>query len=340
MTKTFPTAFAERNKIAIALIGMTVMALLCLLTFNAASLPIIGGGKVYSAQFSEAGGLKEGNEVRVAGVKVGKVTDISLDGAVVTVKFRAKVDELGDQSTASVKVKTMLGQKFLAVDPLGSKQLDGPIPLARTTTPYDVNEAFSDLSDSIETIDTDQLEASFTALSDAFRNTPDSVRTMVTGLTDLSRTISSRDDELTQLFAATNKVSGTLKDRNAEFAKIITDGSSLLEELEQRRDTVSKMLDGTARLGVQLQGLVKDNEKALKPALAKLDDVSRILQDNQDNLDAALKRLGPYYRVLSSAMGNGSWVDSYVCGLFGDDKRPLLENDVVRNCAPAKGGGR
>jgi phospholipid/cholesterol/gamma-HCH transport system substrate-binding protein len=340
MTKKFPTAFAERNKIAIAVIGMTVMAVLCLLTFNAASLPIIGGGKVYSAQFAEAGGLKEGNEVRVAGVKVGKVTDISLEGAVVTVKFRAKVDELGDQTTASVKVKTMLGQKFLAVDPLGSKQLDGPIPLARTTTPYDVNEAFSDLSDSIETIDTGQLEASFTALSDAFRNTPESVRTMVTGLTDLSRTISSRDDELTKLFDATSDVSKTLKDRNAEFAKIITDGSSLLDELEQRRDTVAKMLDGTARLGVQLQGLVKDNEKALRPALAKLDDVSRILQDNQDNLDAALKRLGPYYRVLSSALGNGKWTDAYVCGLFDADKRPLLENDVARNCAPAKGGGR
>jgi phospholipid/cholesterol/gamma-HCH transport system substrate-binding protein len=44
--------------------------------------------------------------------------------------------------------------------------------------------------------------------------------------------------------------------------------------------------------------------------------------------------------VLSSALGNGTWVDSYVCGLFGDDKKPLLENDVARNCAPAKGGGR
>jgi phospholipid/cholesterol/gamma-HCH transport system substrate-binding protein len=340
MTTRYPTAFAERNKIAIALIGMLAMAVVFALTFNAASLPIIGGGKVYTAQFAEAGGLKEGNEVRVAGVKVGKVTDISLKGAVVSVTFRATIDELGDQTTAAVKVKTMLGQKFLAVDPLGSKQLDGPIPLARTTTPYDVNEAFSDLSDSIGEIDTNQLEASFTALSDAFRNTPESVRTMVTGLTDLSRTISSRDDELTQLFASTSKVSQTLKERNAEFAKIITDGSSLLDELEQRRETVSKMLDGTARLGVQLQGLVKDNEKALKPALAKLDDVSRILQDNQDNLDAALKKLGPYYKVLSSALGNGSWVDSYVCGLFDDNQRPLLENDVARNCSPAKGGGR
>lgn len=340
MTRRYPTAFAERNKIAIAVIGLVVMAVVCGLTFNAASLPLIGGGKVYSAHFAEAGGLKEGNEVRVAGVKVGEVTDISLDGAVVTVKFRARIDGLGDKTTAAVKVKTLLGQKFLSLDPFGTGQLAGPIPQARTTTPYDVNAAFSDVATAVGTIDTEQLEASFDALSDAFRDTPGSVRTMVQGLTDLSRTISTRDDELAQLFASTSSVSETLKDRNAEFAKILTDGSSLLDELEQRRDTVSAMLDGTARLGTQLEGLVKDNEAALKPALAKLDEVARILQENQDNLDAALKRIGPYYRVLTSAMGNGQWIDSYVCGLFGPDKRPVLDHDTARNCTPAKGGGR
>jgi len=337
--KRYPTAFAERNRIAIALIGIATLVVVFALTFNAASLPIIGGGKTYSAQFMEAGGLKEGNEVRVAGVKVGKVTDIGLDGDVVTVKFRAEIDRLGDKTTAAVKVKTLLGQKFLSLDPLGAGQLAGPIPKERTTTPYDVNAAFSDLSVAVGAIDTPQLEASFEALSDAFRDTPESVRATVKGLSDLSRTISSRDDELAKLFASTSTVSQTLKERNAEFAKIITDGSSLLDELEQRRETVSAMLDGTSRLGVELQGLVKDNEKALKPALAKLDDVARILQENQDNLDTALKRLGPYYRVLTSALGNGAWADTYVCGLFGRDNRPMLDNDIARNCTPSPGGG-
>lgn len=334
------TAFAERNKIAIAIIGIVAMAVVFLLTFNAASLPIIGGGKVYTAKFAEAGGLKEGNEVRVAGVKVGKITEISVSGTVVEVKFRADVDQLGDQTSAAVKVKTMLGQKYLSLDPLGRGTLDGPIPMDRTTTPYDVNAAFSDLSDAVGEIDTAQLESSFDALSTAFEDTPESVRGMVKGLTSLSRTISSRDEELADLFESTSKISDTLKDRNAEFAKIITDGSSLLGELERRRDTVSAMLDGTSRLGTELEGLVKDNEDQLRPALAKLDQVAKILQDNQDNLDSALKKLGPYYRVLTSALGNGRWIDSYVCGLFDDNKRPLLENDVERNCTPAKGGGR
>lgn len=338
-TRTFPTAFAERNKIATALIGLVVLVVIFAVTFWAQSLPIIGGGTTYQAQFAEAGGLKEGNEVRVAGVKVGEVTGISLDRGTVEISFRAKGARLGDQTSASVKVKTLLGQKFLSLAPGGRGALDGPIPKSRTTTPYDVNAAFSDLSTSIDAIDTPQLEQSFDVLSDAFRDTPKSVRTLVTGLTDLSRTISSRDDQLADLLAATRDISGTLKDRNAEFSKIITDGDALLTELSQRREAVTAMLDGTARLGTQLQGLVKDNEKQLKPALDRLDEVSRILQRNQDNLDEALKRLGPYYRVITATTGNGPFIDAYLCGLIDANGRPELDNDVQRDCQPKRGGG-
>ncbi|RLV55020.1 MCE family protein [Aeromicrobium phragmitis] len=334
----FPKAFAERNKVLIAVVGLLAMTLVFLATFNASALPVVGGGKVYTAQFAEAGGLKPGNEVRVAGVKVGEVTDIGLDGTRVEVKFRAKGVDVGDQTRAAIKVKTMLGQKFLSLDPLGTEELDGPIPVSRTTTPYDVNAAFSDLSDTIGEIDTDQMEESFTALADAFRDTPESVQGMVQGLTDLSRTISSRDAELAELFSATAEVSGTLKDRNSEFERLINDGSALLTELENRRETVRAMLQGTARLGTELEGLVRDNEAQLRPALAKLDEVAAILQRNQDNLEEALKLLGPYYRGLASATGNGRWVDSYICGLFDENAAPVLDNNVVRNCEP--GGQR
>ena len=336
----YRTSFAERNLVGVALAGLLALTLIFFGTFYADALPVVGGGKIYSAQFAEAGGLRSGNEVRVAGVKVGKVADVSLHGSVVQVKFRVKGVRLGDQTAAAIKVKTMLGQKFLALDPLGRGTLDAPIPVDRTTTPYDVNAAFSDLSDTIEQIDTDKVEESFEALSDAFKDTPESVRTTITGLTDLSRTISSRDVELGELLESTSSVTKTLKDRNAEFASLINDGSDLLGELQKRRDAVKDMLQGTARLGTQLEGLVKDNEKALKPALARLDELSVILQRNQDNLDEALAKLGPYYRVVTSAMGNGKWVDSYICGLFDKAGAPILDNDVERSCSPAKGGGR
>ena len=334
MTKRYPLSFAERNKLVIAVVGLVVLGLAFFVTFQAEALPVIGGGKVVKAYFAESGGLKKGNEVRVAGVKVGKVTGIALDGAKVVVSFRVKGVSLGDQTTAAVDVKTLLGQKYLALDPAGTKPLQHPIPQEHTTTPYDVNAAFSDLATDVGQIDTGQLEKSFDALSDAFKDTPASVRSMVTGLTALSKTISSRDTQLAQLFEKTSSVSQTIAARDDQLARIVEDGNQLLTTLDERRDAIKQMLQGTAALATQVSGLVADNQKQLTPALEKLDKVSTILQQNQDNLDAAVQKIGPYYRMLTSAMGNGHWVDAYVCGLFTDDNAPLLQNDVVRNCHP------
>lgn len=330
----FPRAFAERNRVVLAAVGLVVMGAVFLAAMNMSGLPIVGDGKVYRAVFAEAGGLRPGDEVRVAGVRVGEVTDVRLDGNQVVVSFQAKGVDLHDETAAAIKVKTMLGQKFVALDPLGSGSLDGPIPLARTSTPYDVNAAVSDLAANFGEIDTAQLEASFDALADAFEDTPESVQQMVAGLTDLSRTISTRDTELDRLLEATDGVTGTLASRNQELAALINDGSDLLGELQRRRDAVHALFVGISELSQQVHGLVEENDETLAPALAKLDKVSAILNDNQDNLDQALAKLGPYYRVLGSALGNGRWVDAYLCGLFDQNNDPVLENDVVRNCYP------
>jgi len=330
----YPKAFAERNRVVIALVGLTTLGVAFYGAMNMNALPLVGDGPEHQAYFSEAGGLRPGDEVRVAGVRVGEVTDVELAGKKVLVTFQAKDVDLPAATTAQIKVKTMLGQKFVAVDPLGTGRLTGPIPLDRTTTPYDVNAAVSDLATTFGEIDTEQLEASFDALSTAFADTPESVRTMVAGLTDLSRTISTRDQELAELFEASRGVSGDLAERNDTLATLLTDGSDLLGELQTRRQAVHQMFTGTRDLAAQLHGLVQDNDKTLAPALEKLDKVTAILKDNRANLDAALAKLGPYYRVLGAATGNGRWVDAYLCGLFDENGDPQLSEGAVRNCYP------
>ena len=332
--KRYPLAFAERNKVVIAVVGLVLLSLAFYVTFRADSLPIIGSGKLQKAYFAEAGGLKKGNEVRVAGVKVGKVTGIKLDGAKVEVDFRVKGVKLGDQTDAAVDVKTLLGQKYLALTPAGTTPLTGAIPVDHTTTPYDVNAAFSDLSTDLDQINTPQLEKSLDTLASAFKDTPPAVRSMVSGLTALSKTISTRDTQLSQLFTKTTSVSKTIANRDDQLAKIVDDGNSLMTELASRRDAVKELLAGTAALGTQVEGLIKDDQAQLTPALQKLDKVTAILQNNQANLDAAAKKLGPYYDMLTSAMGNGRWDDAYICGLFTDQDTPVLKNNVVCNCHP------
>src|SRR6478752_5804121 len=108
--------FRERNPVTIGAISIAVIALLILAAFKADKLPLIGGGDTYYASFTEAGGLKPNDEVRVAGVRVGKVKSVTLDGDHVRVEFLLqKGVQFGTQTGAEIKVKTLLGSMFLAL---------------------------------------------------------------------------------------------------------------------------------------------------------------------------------------------------------------------------------
>ena len=141
--------------------------MLILAAFRAQDLPLIGGGDTYTAAFTEAGGLKPDDPVRIAGVRVGKVETIELDGDHVQVTFRVKTDsEFGKETGAAIRVNTLLGAMYLALEPAGSGQLEAgtEIPVDRTSSPFDVVEAFSGLAETADEIDTDQLARSLTTL--------------------------------------------------------------------------------------------------------------------------------------------------------------------------------
>ncbi|HUQ61932.1 MAG TPA: MCE family protein [Lentzea sp.] len=308
----------QRNPLTIGAVGLTLVFLLLLAAFNSDDLPIIGSGTTYAAEFSEAAGLVDGNEVRVAGVKVGKVTKVKLDGDRVRVSFKVKDAWVGDRSTATIRIKTLLGQKYLALDPQGALPLDPgkPIPKERTLAPYDVNEAFNGLATTVGQIDTKQLADSFEVLSQTFEGSSQSVRGALDGLSALSKTISSRDEQLARLLANTSQITGTLADRNEQFEKLLADGNLLLGELRKRRDAISALLTGTRDLARELSGLVADNNAQLRPALEQLERVTTMLQRNQDKLDKSLTLMAPFYRVFANTLGNGRWFDTYICGLL------------------------
>ncbi|WP_019818427.1 MCE family protein [Saccharomonospora saliphila] len=320
-------SFSKRDPVPIAVVGLVVLVLSTVAALNADDLPIVGGGTTYTAEFSEAAGLKSDDEVRVAGVKVGEVTEIELDGPTVLVSFRVSDTWLGDDTSAAIKIKTLLGQKYLALDPVGDAPLDPgtTIPVDRTIAPYDVMEAFRDLSGTVDAIDTDQLAESFDVLSETFADTPDDVRGALNGLSRLSDTVASRDEQLAELFANTRQVSRTLADRDAELARLMEDGNVLLTELRKREQAISAMLDGSRQLATQLRGLVDDNTEQLDRVLRKLDQLTGMLQRNQESLSEGIEQFAPFVRVFTNTIGNGRWFDNYICGLLLPSVGPLNE---------------
>jgi phospholipid/cholesterol/gamma-HCH transport system substrate-binding protein len=215
---------------------------------------------------------------------------------------------------AVIKIKTVLGRKYLEIDSRGAAKQDPrrQIPLSRTVTPYDIYPAFSDLTKTVGAIDTKALGQSFETLAQTFKDTPPAVSTTLTGLSRLSNTIASRDEALRTLLARANSVTGVLAQRDAEISKLLTDGNLLLDELSARRTAIHTLFLNTSRLALQISGLVHDNQQTLKPALDQLKGVLDILQRNQDNIDRGLALLAPFYRVFANTLGNGRWFDTYI----------------------------
>ena len=307
--------FRERNPVPIGAISIAVILALLVLAFRAGDLPLIGSGDTYHADFAEAGGLKANDEVRIAGVRVGKVTKIELVNGHVRATFKVKApSKFGTTTGAAIKVKTLLGAMFIALQPDGPGQLkkDATIPESRTTSPYNVVQAFSGLADRAAKIDTNRLAQSINTLADLTKDTPAAFQGTLRGLSRLSETVASRNDQIGELLGNLNTVSGTLAKRDQDIVALMKDSDVLLRALVARRQAVHQLLVSTSRLSTELTLLVQQTRADLKPALSNLQGVVNLLIKNQSNLDESLRLMAPFYRVFANTLGSGPWFDTWI----------------------------
>lgn len=309
--------FRKRNPIVIGVVSVLVLALLTLAALDIRDLPLVGQGATYTARFPEAAGVLPDDDVRVAGIRVGTVSDVSLDGNDVVISFKAPDTWLGDQTRASIEIKTLLGQKYIELDPAGATPLDPDvsIPRSRTTSPFDVIDAFSQLTTTVEGLNTQQVGQSLTTLAQTLDGASGPIRPALDGLSRLSRTISSRDQELTHLLENTRVTTQILADRDGDIEKLIRNGNLLLEELRSRKAAIDDLLNGTVALSEQLRGLVADNRETIGPTLEKLNGVLSTLQANSANLENGIRLFAPFARVFANVVGNGRWFDAFICNI-------------------------
>lgn len=352
--------FRDRNPLVVGAVGLGVIAAMVATAFGFGRVPFLGGDDPYVANFSEAAGLREGEEVRLAGIRVGQVRSVELEGDHVRVEF--VVDggtQLGDRTSAEIKIKTVLGAHFLSLAPSGKGRMQpgDVIPTDRTTEPFNVIPAVSELTKETQAIDVQQLARSMETLTATFKDSPPEVRAALSGLTRISKTISSRDEELAELMKHSKNITGALADRDRDFTALLRDGDALLKEVKARRDMIHQLLVNTVVLAQQVTALVEENNAALKPALNDLKSVVKVLERNTESLEKSIRLMGPFVRQFTDATGSGNWFDSYVQNLIPVppavvqqqenridrqeiiSTRPLLEDLLAPKGQTSTGGG-
>lgn len=306
--------FRERNPLPLGIAGLATVGVAIALAFN---LQHFTGGTTYSAAFSESGGLKPGEEVRIAGVKVGKVESVGLDGDHVKVRFTSSAP-FGTQTRVQIKIKTILGQHYVALDPKGAHRqpTSQEIPLSRTTAPYNVVPALQDASAALGKIDTKQLATAMNTLSQTMQGSPENLRRTLDGLQKISEAVSSRDDELNDLLKHSSNVTSMLAARTGDLAVLVRNSGLLLQEINDRRVVINQLLTGTVALSQQITGTIQENNATIGPMLTNLHNTIDILRRNQGNLERAFATMGQFTTEYADLTGSGRWFDVYVQNLI------------------------
>lgn len=309
------TPFRRRDPVPLAVAALAVTLSLVVAALTVGELPI---GTTYSAAFAESAGLREKEEVMVAGVKVGEVTRVDLEGDHVRVDMRLDDDDvrLGTLTRAEIKIRTLLGSHYVMLEPHGPGTLRAEIPVSRTAVPYEIVPAVADLSQAAASIDTKGLESAMKVLAQTVDTSAPEIRSSLAGLGRLSRTIAARDDRLHELVRHARTVTGLIASRDEDLRAVIGDGDLVLRELAARRAVVHGLLVNTVALSRQIDGLIGEDRARLKPALRQLRSFTAILRRNEDSLDRSLTLLGPFTRQFTDAIGNGRWFDSIIQNLL------------------------
>lgn len=319
--------FAERNPITVGLVGVAATLAVILAALNYGKLPFVNSARQYSAYFAEAGGLLTGAPVQVSGFKAGTVDSIDLDGPRVRVTFEVdKAIRLGDRTEAAIKTKSILGAKLLEVTPLGEGTQVGPIPLERTTSPYQLPDALGDLTATVSQLDTARLSDSWKMLSTEFSDTPDALKAAVQGVARFSQTLNSRDAQLRALLTDADKVTTVLAQRSAAIASMLTDSNALLADLRGQSRALDEISGSIAALSRNLRAVITENRQTLKPAFDKLNQLLTILDNRKERIRQAIKGFNQYAMSLGESMSSGPFFKFYIANLLpGQFIQPFVD---------------
>jgi phospholipid/cholesterol/gamma-HCH transport system substrate-binding protein len=284
--------------------GIAIVVCVVLVAFGYSKLPFFPQGKSYEAYFADAGGISPGSKVTVSGIAVGGVSGVALAGDVAKVTFTVdRKIKVGDQSLAAIKIDTILGEKSLAVTPRGRGE-STTIPLARTTTPYTLNQALQDLGNNTSELDKQRFTQALQVLTDTLHDATPQLRQALDGVADLSRSINANDEALAQLLARSKSVTKVLADRAAQVNQLVVDGNQLLAALDERRTAISNLISAIEPVSRQISGFVADNRREFGPALKKLNLVLDNLLERREHISEALRRLPPYATALGESVGS------------------------------------
>jgi phospholipid/cholesterol/gamma-HCH transport system substrate-binding protein len=243
------------------------------------------------------------------------VSSIKLDNgdALITFTIAGKA-AVGSETTAHIRTGTLLGERVLALESSGNGTLDHRqvIPVTRTSSPYSLTDAVSELTANTAATNTDTLNQSLDTLAATLDQISPELGPTFDGLSRLSRSLNNRNESLAELLKTAGDVTGILSERSRQVNTLILNANDLLAVLNERRQAIVSLLANTSAVSRELTGVVADNEQELAPTLERLNRVNAMLVKNRDNLSKAIPGLAKYELTQGEIVANGAYYNALI----------------------------
>lgn len=296
----------------------------------------LGGRSDYLARFTDVSGLLVGDDVRIAGVRVGSVESIELvDRRIAQVSFT--VDEgvrLPASVTASVLYKNLIGQRYLALDrgpgPPGEVLAPGGlIPLQRTTPPLNLTVLFNGFTPLLAGLDPAQINRLSFEIVQVLQGQGGTVESLLASTASLTAEIADRDRVIGEVITNLNAVLDTVNARDEQLSSLIVQLQRLVSGLAADRAPIGQAISSLDQLAGTTAGLVGEARPLVRDDITALGALTTNLADSEQVIDGVLQFMPEKLNTLSRAAGYGSWFNFYLCGIEGTVTVPLGEQPLV-----------
>lgn len=283
-----------------------------------------GSTQTYKADFTSAQGLNVGDDVRIAGVRVGTVSSISIvRHDVAEVQFTVqKSRPLPASAQIKLRYRNLVGQRYLDVSQGAgdTNKMQNPnvaIPTSRTTPPVDLTILFAGFKPLFEGLDADQINKLSGAIIATLQGEGGSLQSLFTVVGDLTNHLADRDKLIGDVIDNLNQVLDTIGQRDTELSNLIIQLQGFISGLAHDRYTIGNAIDGINNLTTNTANLLTQVRAPLKKDIVDITGLVGVLNRNSGTVQFVLNELPQTIGPLVRTASYGSWFNFYLCTVNG-----------------------
>ncbi|ANW66862.1 MULTISPECIES: virulence factor Mce family protein [Mycolicibacterium] len=303
---------------------------LVLLMFTAVIIIVFGQIRFdrtsgYSAEFSNASGLRAGQFVRASGVEVGKVSKVQLIDGGQRVRVDFDVDRtlpLYQSTTAQIRYQDLIGNRYLELQRGQGEGADrvlppgGFIPLARTTPALDLDALIGGFKPLFRALDPDKVNNIAQSIITVFQGQGGTINDILDQTAQLTNALADRDQAIGEVITNLNTVLDTTVKHQKEFDQTVNDFEVLITGLKNRADPLGQSVADISNAAGTLGDLLADNRPVLKDTIGHLETIQQPLIDEQAQVEDTLSKVPNALKIIGRAGGvYGDFFNFYLCDL-------------------------